>query len=136
MGAWDALSRRLVELLFGPVIVVGDKRKALNRDEVDHDIAELGRLNRVWRDMLAKDPWMVRLTLHIRLLGGVSFALFLLLIGAVITAPAADALTTCILLAFAITAPYWFWIARWRTRIEQKVFLEFTKRYGKHYHLK
>lgn len=127
---------RLVEFLFGPVFIVGDKRRALKPGEIDPDMAELARLDRAWRDMLAADPWMTKLGSHVRLLVRVSLVLFALLVAVVANTPADGALTPAILLMFAVTAPYWFWIARWRARIEQKVFAEFRRRHGKHYHLR
>lgn len=135
MREWQAFSRRLVECLFGSVYIVGDKRRVLKPGEIDPDTAELMRLSRVWRDMLAADSWTIKLVSHVRFLGRVSLVLFAAFVVAAAIVPADSALFPAILLCFAATAPYWFWIARWRARIEQKVFFAFQQRYGKHYHL-
>lgn len=121
--------------IFAPAIVVGNPERARKKGELDGDDERLRDLDRAWREMLANDPWTIRLRKHVRLLQQAMFAIFLSFVVAGATLEARHPIFNFITLCFFATVPYWFWVGMWNKRINDKVFAEFTKRFGKHFHL-
>ncbi len=127
--------RRAVASLFAPAVTVGDPNRARKKGELDGDEERLRELNRAWRDMLKNDPWTIRLGSHVRLLQQAMFAIFLCFVFAGATLEARHPIFSFITLFFFVTIPYWLWVGIWHKRINDKVFAEFRKRFGKHFHL-
>lgn len=121
---------------FGPVYRVGNFDRVLKKGEVDPDEAHLTDLNRTWREMLLEDPWRKRLMTHVSLLLNICGFFFLIFFFSGLYLPAKHWLPTVVLLANALTIPYWLWIGGWYNKIEKRVFESFKKKFGKHFHLK
>ena len=122
--------------LFAPAVKLGNPDRALKKGERDGNDEQLTDLNRTWREMLKEDPWMKKLMTHVALLTQASFMFFLAFFVCGLTLRAKHPIFNFIIAGFFATIPYWFWVGRWYGKIEQKVFAEFKKRFGKHFHLK
>lgn len=86
--------------------------------------------------MFYGDPCMVALMTHVRFLRMILVLIMVLLIHVRIVYPDASFVGNIpIATLFALSVPYWIWIGVWYQRIEVRVFNEFKKRFGVHYHL-
>lgn len=128
--------RSAVAKQFDSAVKVGNPEHALKKGEQDGDDERLSALNRTWREMLKEDPWMKVLMVHVHLLVQVSLVFFVVFFVGGMLLEARHPIFTIILACFAATIPYWLWIGSWNRKIESKVFAEFRKRFGKHFHLK
>lgn len=129
-------ARKILKKMFDPAMVVGDKARALKRGESDPDDKKLAEVNKTWRAMLRNDPWRQKLMTHVRLLSiamGIFFLMFWL---SGMYLPAKHPISGYICAGVFATLPYWLWVGGWHRRIEEKVFEEFKKRFGKHFHKK
>lgn len=136
-GLWTWLINRLrtiVKNMFAPAMVVGDKRRARGKGELDPDDERLIELDKTWREMLRDDPWRKKLMTHVQLLlcaMGIFFLMFWL---SGMYLPAKHPMSGYIGAGVLATIPYWCWVGGWHKKIEDKVFAEFKKRFGKHFH--
>lgn len=121
---------------FEPAVFVGNRDRVRKPGEEDPDAKRLGELNQSWRQMLKDDPWMQKLMTHVHLLLQASLVFFAIFLICGLTLGAKHPILPFILGGFAATIPYWIWIGKWNKKIELKVFEDFKKKFGKHFHLK
>ena len=126
----------VVSKWFEPVVTIGNKERVLKKGECDGNEEQLANLNRTWRRMLLEDPWMKKLMTHVNLLVQAFFCFFVVFFISGLVLPAKHPIFAFVAAAVAVTVPYWLWVGKWHRKIEQRVFAEFRKRFGKHLHLK
>lgn len=126
----------ILKKMFDPAMVVGDKKRALQRGERDPDDKKLAEVNKWWREMLRDDPWRQKLMTHVRLLSAAMGIFFLMFWVSGLYLPVKHPFFNYLFAFMLATIPYWLWIGGWNRKIEEKVFEEFKKRFGKHFHKK
>ena len=115
---------------------IGNFDRVRKKDEVDPNVVELNDINRTWRAMLLEDEWRIRWMTHVVLLINISCFLFLILFFSGLYLPAKHWVANVVIIANALTIPYWLWVGAWRNRIQKRVFEAFKKKFGDHFHLR
>ena len=126
----------IIVKLFEPAVRVGNPDRVLKKGENNPDDERLTKLNSTWRTMLREDPWMKKLMTHVNLLIQATTAFLVAFFVCGLVLEVKHPVFTYIIAGTFATIPYWFWVGRWHNKIEKKVFAEFKKRFGKHFHLK
>lgn len=121
---------------FEPVVRTGNPDRALKKGEFSADEEKLRDLNKTWREMLRDDPWRKKLMTHVGLLTTAMGIFFLMFWIVGLYLPPKHFIFNYICAGIASTIPYWLWVGKWNNVIEKKVFEEFKKKLGKHFHLK
>ncbi len=124
----------LLKKQFESPIQIGDKKRALAPDEVDPDEKELTRLTKIWRAMFHEDPWWKALMSHVRKLLFISSILFLAYFLAANLLPAKSMVFNWITVVVLAVLCWWFRVGMWYGVIERRVWEEFKKKFGKHFH--
>ena len=122
--------------MYGPAIRVGNFDRVRKKGEKDGDEVQLSDLNKEWSRMLREDPWRIKLMVHVRHLHIVSAVLIVFFVVAVRNLSPHHILFDLMILPILLIGYSWFWIGRWHQRVEKKVFDEFKKKHGKHFHLR
>jgi len=126
--------RKFIIRQFEPAMRVGNPERARKKGEIDPDDKRLLDLNKTWREMLRDDPWRKKLMTHVQLLLSAMGIFFLMFWLSGTYLPAKHPISGYIAAGVAATIPYWCWVGGWHRKIEEKVFAEFKKRFGKHFH--
>jgi hypothetical protein len=127
--------RKFVTGQLEPALVVGDKKRARGKGEQDPDEERRANLNKIWRAMFLDDPWKKKLMSHVRVLRCAMGIFFLMYLFSGLYLPARHPIGGYISLGVLAVIPYWCWAGKWNRKIVEKVFEEFRKRFGEHFHL-
>jgi hypothetical protein len=135
---WTSGVFQFIKKMFDPAVFVGNRDRVRKPDEPDEDDKRLVELNRTWRTMLKEDPWMQTLEPHKRLCAGIIGAFFFSFVVIVLQQllPVKHPLLSWLIAGACATLFFYglLFIARWKNQIEDKVFEEFKKKFGKHFH--